>query len=342
MCEFTILSLITNYTCNLLCPYCYNPPGKTTVMSSTVVETLAEQLDDIPLTTIDVQGGEPLLHKRLVKDIFAVSEQRGIKIRLSTNGRLLPQWDCKAFEGVLQLFHFSIHPWEFNKMSDIFSFVDSVFKKIEKIYACNDGLTVYVNVMLYKKGYKKLKETVEYLFGNDSSFPYVLQINAPYLVGSAAQNAIVPGLDEINNMKTLINHLQNVSAPISIETNLLPTYFKPYQNNWGYIGVVLTPDGYVLPFDLTSPSLMGILDFPSIKTGIMDIWFNHELLTTFRTFDWLPNICAECDINQVCRGGGRTNALLFNGDLFAEDPYCPKSCTHYKVLNHFSKTQGVQ
>lgn len=334
MCEFKILSIITNYTCNLSCPYCYNPPKKKNIMSPRVITELAKQIEDIPLRTIDVQGGEPLLHKGLLKTIFAMSEKRGVKIRLSTNGRLLTKWDSKEFEDVLQLFHFSIHPWEFKEMTDIVSFVETVFKKIEKIYTYNDTLKIYVNVMLYKNGYKKVKKTIEYLSKNDDLFPYVLQINAPYLVGNATKTDIIPRLDEIEKMKTVIKQL-HLPDSTSIETNLLPTYFKPYQNNWGHIGVILTPNGYILPFDLTSPSLMGIIDFPSIKTGIMDIWSSHELLTIFRSFNWLPDSCKECNIKKVCRGGGRTNALLFNEDLFAEDPYCPKSYTHYKVLNHF-------
>lgn len=77
--------------CNLHCPYCYhgdNANNQKTDISIAIFSKLVSELVGLDCYSIELSGGEPLLHPEIMQ-IIKLAEQNNIGIKLITNGTML-------------------------------------------------------------------------------------------------------------------------------------------------------------------------------------------------------------------------------------------------------------
>lgn len=78
--------------CNLQCPYCYTNAvrgGDFSIMGEECIELVANAINQLDISGIHIEGGEPLLYPKLLELIYGIREKD--KIVIVTNGYLLTE-----------------------------------------------------------------------------------------------------------------------------------------------------------------------------------------------------------------------------------------------------------
>lgn len=86
--------------CNLKCYYCYRSSGRSEILQPVETDQLLlklEELADFGLASIEITGGEPLLHPDFIK-IISLCYEKFVLIGLLTNGTLLNEKKIKEIE----------------------------------------------------------------------------------------------------------------------------------------------------------------------------------------------------------------------------------------------------
>ncbi|MDU5143718.1 MAG: radical SAM protein [Paenibacillus dendritiformis] len=89
------LRLEINKRCNYSCVHCYTDK---VLDESLPLQTYLKSIDEAVLlgaNNISLTGGEPLLQQNKVLDLAKYAAERGMKVRLNTNGHLLTEERCK-------------------------------------------------------------------------------------------------------------------------------------------------------------------------------------------------------------------------------------------------------
>lgn len=83
--------------CNLSCPRCSVAATLGSVVNSTTALQIAEKLIEAGAHSVDLTGGEPLLHARL-SDVVCILRAHDVDTMVQTNGTLLTHDVCSVFD----------------------------------------------------------------------------------------------------------------------------------------------------------------------------------------------------------------------------------------------------
>ena len=90
---------------------------------------------------------------------------------------------------------------------------------------------------------------------------------------------------------------------------------------FGNASLHIQTNGDILGCTACSLSLGNI--FSLGENEFKQLWEGNPILVGVRNKDNLMGVCGGCEYKKFC-GGCRCRAYALNGDLYSEDPYCPR------------------
>jgi radical SAM protein with 4Fe4S-binding SPASM domain len=163
---FTTLELLQN--CNLACKHCYNfdrsKPQEViktkTPLSTKEIFKILEELSELGALSLNLSGGEPLLHPDLL-DIVKKAKEHSFQVRLKTNATLLTNERAKnlAQAGVKE-----IDVSLYGKDEETYikfcgkQGLEKLTKGIKAAKAQN--ITVYMNIILHRNNVDQIDEMI--------------------------------------------------------------------------------------------------------------------------------------------------------------------------------------
>jgi pyrroloquinoline quinone biosynthesis protein E len=330
--------------CNNKCLYCYTPwaePSKgyeknSSEMATGEIEDLIVKLqEELPLDTIALSGGEPLLREDL-PEILSFISKRGLNVVVITNGTLLDN------ERILQpinekiLFQvtlLSVHKETHDKLAGREGAWESAVKGMLKLKRANANMIVVF--VATKLNYFDLRSTAELaLVLGAKGLMYNRMNLGAHNINFAEELLPTPSMI-LENLKTLeeIGEKYGMKSIVSVvvEPCIVPLgTYKHVKIGWCPMGGVssyftIDPAGNIRICN-HSPTILGNIKLHSLK----EIYYHHPYVRNFREI--VPEECKTCDpeLKRICCGGCKAAAEQCYGTLNRVDPFVinNKPATH--------------
>jgi pyrroloquinoline quinone biosynthesis protein E len=329
----TLLECQLTYTCNIRCPYCFNPHHRRVdELSAGEWAEVVRQAADMGTRSCVVNGGEPVTRMEECVAIFSTARERGMTTALSTNGMLLTGDSIAQLAPILDVLQISIHPWRY--VDDIAGGIQPFADHVHRFKALGGSRAVF-NVVLSKGLGDVLEEvltTVADLAG-DALDGVGVQAAQPYGQGYLNPESI-PSAAECHAASAVIERVK-VATGLPLLDHVRD-YFSVKRNSWGTWGVIVNPAGYVYPMIEGADTLSDLateVQWDNVRSrALADIWRESAALNAFRGTDWLMEPCTTCEYRDECRGGSRLNAFVLTQDMRRPDPFCVLAPDHGKVM----------
>lgn len=300
------------YSCNFSCKHCYVQEQKySKTMEFDTVKQIVDQLKDIGVLNITLTGGEPTLHKDLIK-IISYIRDKNMTTTLFTNGSFLSDDLLKVITGSgteISLTIYGSCETQYKIVTGSSKNYNKVFENIEKLLANNVPLTLKTSVFT---------ETLNDLH---NMYNYAKSKNK----NLAIETIIRPTLN-----KNTLDELKLTEEELSeIFRNYFPKSTKKRQrSNWCGAGkrtICISPDGIVFP----CPNLRVPLGDISKKT-IKEILQQNKLqeIISNPNFNYMSN-CKNCEAYDTCNA---CPGLWYEYENAFDKP-CKELC-HINKLRH--------
>lgn len=313
--KLTILYLYVTNKCNLKCAHCWidGDIRNENFIDIKILEKTVEKMTNMGLRQVNLTGGEPTLHPKLI-EIIEMFYNKNINIYLNTNGTLLNDKMCNEFEKFKSRLYCSVS-------------LDSVNQEVHDIIRGRDG--AYNDTIEGIKRLTKRKIPCEIIFTiQKKNKDYLIDVfheaevlNATLLRVNFLQYSSGKRVNELKNeegqmdiedilfYKDIITNL-NKSSKIRVMTNLPFSFYSPsdiIQLKHRVCGIKhaigILPDASVSLCgvgELNTDLIMGKLEENSIE----EIWTNNEIVEYVRRE--IPNnlmgICGKCNLRNICCG----------------------------------------
>ncbi len=325
---------ITNH-CNLKCRYCYDEKSKNIDNSSgqplEIYEKLSEDCFLLGVKSVVITGGEPIINKKWF-EISHFFVDKGITVRISTNGTLLNEEIVKKFKELKAIVQISLDGDE-----DVMSFITQTSGTYQKIINSVELLKKYnipFNLNAVIGGHNL--HSVNFL--NELSKKYDIRIRFNFYkdaFNAGQGNIRALTISEFDKILFKLNEMkkENKNIYLSIPPLLTPENFE-YQFNpscgWpiNVGGVLANGDVTVCGLASCTPELVA----GNIKNdSFFNIWKNSKLFNELRKFEVtdLKGICKECPVNDLCVGACRFETYKLTKDLCSPNSMCQK---YYEAL----------
>jgi heme b synthase len=329
--------------CNLRCVHCRSSSElEAKEHPDFSFEEATRVIDDISSyakPVVVLSGGEPLLRPD-VFDIAAYGTDKGLRMCLATNGRLVTEDICGkikdagirmvslSLDGATASVHdnFRSQPGAFDSMMN----AAALFRKHGIQFLINSSFTKR-NQEEIPRVYKLAKEigaTAWYMFmivptgrGQDIMGELITPEDYEDILGWHYE--MEKGEEELLVRPTCAPHYYRVMLQKSKEDK---EKFKRRSLKFstggakgclaGQLICLLDVDGEVLPCSYF-PKSAGNIRQQSFK----DIWENSALFQSLRDFKSYKGSCGRCEYLNVC-GGCRARAYAMTGDYLNEEPFC--------------------
>jgi radical SAM protein with 4Fe4S-binding SPASM domain len=286
--------------CNKACDFCFNRsmPGMDD-MPIDAFESMLVKLKQASVKTLDIIGGEPLLHR----DVLSIADkaaQQGFSINISSNGSNLDILGRIMDLGSQVSAGISIN--DHQTLAQAASFIRARKPVVKTLFTASpdSGLIQAILGLKPKKFYLIFRDVLD-----RRELPDAVSFHR-YLT------AVEKGFGPLGaGMVYCSGFLPDAENSVELATVRCPA---------GTTKLGVMPDGSMYPCNLffgISEYLLGnILVDPFEK-----IW-NNPLLAFFRT--WSGNACtlSSCRLHGQCHGGCPAQSLIVTGDLAAPDPRC--------------------
>lgn len=312
-------------SCNLKCKHCYNFDrlGPNSQLPQQFIELsfakdIIEQLAQLGSISLNITGGEPLLHPQLL-NIVGHAKKNNFHLRLKTNGLLLSEEVAqKLFEHGLREVDISLYG---ENEEDYLSFCGKTgFQKtISAIQnAKRANLKVNISLILHKGNFKKLSKLIAICEQLGVFYNVSDEITDRHDKTDAKSKLGLSQEDYLYLLNTPHSYFFEHKNP---ERNLLCGCARTV------IGINVYGDVYPC---IGAPLFCGNLR----KDSLENIWFKSDELLKIRNLknEDLKD-CATCEFVESCsRSSG--SALLNTGDYTACDPM---ALEHAKARTIYSK-----
>ncbi|MCE4612893.1 MAG: radical SAM protein [Desulfurococcales archaeon] len=338
------------YRCNLRCIHCYinaSPQGLPGEVDDEKLASIAGEISELKLPLIVFTGGEPLARK----SFWIVSEKlseslkgTGLpKLALSSNGTLI----TGEVAGLLKNLGFSYvgisidspDPEEHDRFRGARGAFNAAIEGIRA--SMNQGIDVGIRMTLTRQNIAKASKVVELAekLGVPRVSLYILDS-----IGRAVElRELFPTREQL---RSLADELVRVSKEkdgdpeiLIVRGNFLGIYladrlsktrkdFLEYMEMLGSQGdcgrktISIYPDGTVKPCQFIEYINLGDLKRESLRRVLSPGNPRIEPFVNVHKVLRGPK-CSRCPFKAICGGGSRNRALVFNGDLWGDDPLCP-------------------
>lgn len=309
--------------CEHRCDFCYASHGLGGFHNADFdkIVQIIEKCRDIGIKNLSLVGGNPVLHPRIM-DILKVAHDTGMRIIVMTNTAFFKDitFAAKYIDVVMVTIHADNerdHDY-ITKKRGSYSNLISCLQQFSKA-----GTEIDVAYNITPANYNKIYSSIVSLKSeNIAPKRYVLQRIAPIWdsKGNVIKNneEYCPSKEQVN---VAMQQIRQVKDEFKISIELVDPYPLCIVNEayWDLI----TP----CKCGATDISINGVGDVsrcgadPNYRLGnilvqsIDEIWNKTPELIAFRSMDYLPKKCQECELKIRCRGG------------------CPGSCNFYKMQN---------
>ena len=329
-------SIKVSRKCNLACKHCYVNTDRSkeyaNEISTDKIFNLIDQLSELGVMNLFLNGGEPLIHRDILK-IYEYATKKGFRISMSTNGYNV---DDELLNNISkfkpQLFQVSIDGIEdthdkIRNTSGVFKAAYDTLKRAINIFNGTDTNVVMASTLM-----KDNINEIEQLY----KLAYELGVNTyaviPLMYTGKATNDMDVSLEEKYN---LFNRLSDLYAKKYSSTELsliVPPALVPSNLRKGKYG-----NGYLCTF----PHMLGIdsdgkiavceglLDISDMIIGnakensISELWNNNLVEKILRESSGeLEGVCSKCNYLESCHGGCRANSYYKYGNFYSSDPMC--------------------
>lgn len=317
-------------TCNLDCMYCYNvwksprsnyPRGQLPLRD--MIRVIDRLLDELPLESIAISGGEPFLRPDLAQ-IVAYLWSRRVAAVIITNGTLLTSERIEQTSGAhnYELPLLSYRPEVHDRLTRRKAF-DRVIEGALNLRRL--GGRFAVAFIATRLNYRDLEKTLDLAvaLGAEGMLYNRMNVaahNYPYL------KELLPSLEMIGeNLGVLEEFAVRYSFPISCSIPIQPCLIdtSPYKNiHFGFCPLggensylTVDPMGNLRVCNHSSVILGNLLE--DSFWDLYDRPYMHE----FKTL--MPASCLDCpaEIRDRCHGGCKAAAEECFGSLRAEEPF---------------------
>jgi len=304
-------TLEVTQSCNLKCKHCYNFDrlGPNSQVPQKFIEldfakNIIDQLAHLGSLSLNITGGEPLLHPQLLS-IIDHAKKNNFHLRLKTNGLLLSEdLAQKLFGHGLREVDISLYG---ENEEDYLSFCGKMgFQKtiLAIRNAQKANLKVNISLILHKGNFKKLPQLIAICENLNVFYNVSDEITDRHDKSHAKEQLGLSQADYLYLLNSPHSYFFEQKNP---ERNLLCGCAKTV------IGINVYGD--VFPC-IGAPLFCGNLH----KDSLEDIWFKSQELQKIRNLknEDLKD-CSSCELVEQCsRSSG--SALLNSGDYAACDP----------------------
>lgn len=338
------------YKCNLRCIHCYinaSPQGLPGEVSDEKLLGVAREISDLGLPLVVFTGGEPLVRKafwRIAESLSRALKGAGRpKLALSSNGTLISA-DVAARLRDLGFSYVGIsidspdpeeHDWFRGARGAFKAAIGGIRASMEQ------GLDVGIRMTLTRQNIGRALDVVRLAesLGVPRVSLYILDS-----IGRAAElRDLFPTREQLRRLADELIEASRKSGGdpeiLIVRGNFLGIYvadklsktrkdFLEYlemlgsQGDCGRKTVSIYPDGTVKPCQFIEYINLGDLKRESLRKILSP---GNPRLEPFLRIDKAlrGSKCSRCPFKAVCGGGSRNRALVFNGDLWGDDPLCP-------------------
>lgn len=325
------------HRCPLSCPYCSNPLELTLKegeMSTAQWDDVFRQAAEIGVLQVHLSGGEPA-SRRDLEELVASTRKHDLYNNLITSGIGLTQKRLAALKAQgldhVQLSLQGVDAAMADKIGGYRGGYDRKLQVAEWTTALDLPLTL--NAVVHKQNLDRLDETIEMAINMGARR---LEVATVQFHGWAAKNraALMPTREQAKRASRIVTEARERLKGVLVIDYVLADhhadYPKPCMGGWASTGLVVVPDGRVMPCHAanTIPHLV----FDSVQDRpLLDIWQDSSAFNAYRGFDWMPEPCRSCDRKERDFGGCRCQAMAIAGDAAATDPVCIKSPLHAEL-----------
>lgn len=340
------MSIELTSNCNLQCIYCYRDAGPTEVqqLEGETIISILEKLYDYGLRSVELTGGEPLLHPQF-KEIFKFSATKFEQVALLSNGCLV------------------------NK--DIAELLGKYRRKII-VQVDLDGSTPEMHnaIRIGAQAFQKAKNGIELLVAQGIKTRIAMNVTKDNVHDiedtlllakrlGVTWFALTPVLDfgrgrdlEIEYSKEEIEYFTKLSEKLNKEH---PTFFNYFDYDLfidrfnkegncgaGHKAAVLGPTGKVRPCALLSEEVIFLGDLTS--NSIPAVFSNPVVDYLHKITSPDENICSGCNYEYYCRHcisrGIATQSKLSSPCIWAKENELEKWATLEALPNSLSKDKS--
>lgn len=321
--------------CNNHCGYCYNVwnapelayqrecPSE--MSTDEVKKTITKLQNEVPISTIGLSGGEPMLRKDL-PDIISFIRSRGLQPLLLTNGTLLTEKLVEAtmVGGMYEVPLLSWRPKVHDRMVGRKGAWDAVVEGMMNVHMAGGYLTVVF--VATRQNWEDLNATAQMAMMLGANELMYNRIN----VGAANlrfAEELFPTPDMVKeNLKILdklaAEHKFQISSGVVIEPCIVDIQrFTHVSFGWCPLAgedsaFIIDPAGNIR-ICKHSPMILGNIKHDNFK----DIYYHHPYVEKFRIE--LPQGCQNCDLElkSMCNGGCKAAAAQAYGSFKHMDPF---------------------
>lgn len=319
------------HRCPLACPYCSNPLElirRDAELDTATWARVFEEAAALGVLQLHLSGGEPAARADLVA-LTAAAARAGLYANLITSGVGLTESRIHALDAAgLDHIQLSLQGVTARTADDIGGYAGGFARKMavaEWIRAV--GLPLTINAVMHRRNLDDLAETIQLAVDLGARR---IEIACVQFHGWALTNraALQPTRAQVDAAARLIAERRTELSGVLAIDFVPPDYFsdfpKPCMGGWGVAGLVIAPDGRVLPCHAADS--IPHLRFQTVRAAALgDIWRDDPAFNAYRGTDWMPEPCRSCERKTVDFGGCRCQAMALAGDPAAADPVCSRS-----------------
>lgn len=330
------------YECNLNCPHCLTNSGPklSNELETSQILSLIDRFVDAKILTLSLSGGEPFLHKDILK-ILKYPKLSKMRIDISTNGTCISKEMIQELTN-LPIFQIQVSIDGIGEQHDKFRGKKGIFSKACKTIKLlkNSGIFVSIGTTVTRKNLNSLEKIIDLAVELDcNGFKAI-----PFLPAGRGREHSSLVLSEYENLKfckILMDKTKQFHQKIKITSETtFPFLFEPFNNfsenqKDGFLGcsagfelIYIGADGTIYPCPFLKDFPLGNI----MENTINEIWNHDPFLNTLRSLKKsnLEEPCRTCCYCPTyCRGGCRAAAYLHSGNLTDVDPSCFKNLIEF-------------
>ena len=319
------------HRCPLACPYCSNPLDLARQEQELDTDTWARvfaEAADLGVLQLHLSGGEPA-SRRDLEPLVTAARDAGLYTNLITSGIGLTERRLQALDAAgLDHVQLSLQGTDATMADTIGGYrggFDRKMKVAEWIGAIGFPLTL--NAVLHRRNLHQLPRAIEMAVEMGARR---IEVATVQFHGWALRNrdAMMPTREQAREADAIVAEararLKGILVIDYVPADYHSDYPKRCMGGWGSTGLVVAPDGQVMPCH--AASTIPSLTFQNVRdTALRDIWYDGPAFNAYRGTGWMQEPCASCERKTVDFGGCRCQAMAIVGDPAATDPVCIKS-----------------
>lgn len=288
----SIMIKLTN-RCNLMCAFCSQGEAKNVDIDMHTVKKVLQEAKQYGVCEITYSGGEPLLYSGF-QEVIVYGNQLGLHQTLVTNGMYLDRYLEDIMDKIDQI-GISIHGDETIHDAIVGSkgAYRKVIENIEKIIQTGNAPAIILNFTITENNVDAIEDVVAFAKSHGCRL-FVARLNQ---IGKSACNVEI--------QKTINKFFERLAEDSEIRvSNVIPICQMPISKKHlchscsaGLASVCIEADSSVKICASSTQSLGSMK-----KNSLYEIWNNEEFIT-FRSLDWMPDLCKKCRDYAKCLGG---------------------------------------